>query len=302
VALGIAARRELATPLLLTEHGIGVRERYLRHTPASPFARRFIAALTRLWARAGYHHADAIATPTTFNRDWQIALGADPRKIEVVPNGIVLDGRGEGARDGSAAASPEPSSSRGSFTVIAVAAVRPIKDIDTLIRAAAIVTREAPRVRFRVHGVLDDRHYVEQCRRLIEELGLGRRFELQGFNEDRAALYRAADLAVLSSLSEAHPFALLEAMARGVPVVATAVGGVPELLGDAGLLVPPRRPEALAAAILDLERDPGRRAGLGRRGRSMVEEQFSIDRMLGAYDRLYARLIAGGDPVESAVR
>jgi glycosyltransferase involved in cell wall biosynthesis len=126
---------------------------------------------------------------------------------------------------------------------------------------------------------------------LIRELGLGGAFTLLGWSADRSAIYRDADVAVLSSVSEGHPYALLEAMAAGVPVVATRVGGVPELVGEAGSLVPPRDPDALAAALLALLRDPELRAELGRNGRARVEERFSIERMIAAYRTLYAAVI-----------
>ncbi len=287
VALAVVAKRERGIPFLLTEHGIGVREGYIRRTAGGPFVQRFVAAMSRSWARAGYHHADAIATPSEFNRAWQIELGADPRKISVVPNGVAVDPVGAAAQPPS---SPARSRDRRALTVVAVAGVKPIKDIETLIRAAALVRDQLPDVCFLVHGTLDDRRYVERCETLIHDLGLRAAFELRGFSDDRDAIYRAGDVAVLSSVSEGHPFALLEAMAQGLPVVATRVGGVPELVGDAGLLVPPRCPEELATALLELLGDPQRRAELGGAGREAVATRYTIERMLAAYGELYSNL------------
>jgi glycosyltransferase involved in cell wall biosynthesis len=87
-------------------------------------------------------------------------------------------------------------------------------------------------------------------------------------------------------------------MARGLPVIATRVGGVPELIGDAGLMVPPGDPAALAAALLALLRDPRRRVELARAGRTVVEERFSIERMLAAYRTLYSDLAGADAPQE----
>jgi glycosyltransferase involved in cell wall biosynthesis len=288
VVLGVVAKIERAIPFLLTEHGLGVREVPFRPLRSGPFVRRLVSALYRLWARVGYHHADAITTVSALNRDWQIELGADPRKITVVPNGVPCDRSSAGAGP----APPAASSGRRRVVVVSAAAVRPIKDLETLIRAAAVVTRQLAEARFRVHGPLDDRAYAARCDALIRELGLGAAFTLEGWSDDRDAIYRDADVAVLSSVSEGHPFALLEAMARGVPVVATRAGGVPDLVGEAGWLVPPRDPESLAAAVLTLLRDPARRSELGRAGRTRVAERFSTERMVAAYRTLYADVAA----------
>lgn len=290
VIIGVVAKLEHAVPVLLTEHGIGVREVSFRPLRGGPFVRRFVSALLRLWARVGYHHADAIATVSALNRDWQIELGADPRKIAVIPNGVPS----EPASGSAGAARQIASSASRRVVVVSVAAVRPIKDIETLIRAAAVVASEVAEARFVVHGILDDRAYVARCEALIRELGLAAAFTLRGWSADRDAIYRDADVAVLSSVSEGHPYALLEAMARGIPVIATRVGGVPELIGEAGCLVPPRDPDALAAALLALLRDPDLRSELGRNGQARVEERFSTERMIAAYRALYEDVAAAG--------
>ena len=292
--VGVIAKLEHGAPVVLTEHGIAAREVSLRAVRGGPFVKRFVSALTRLSARVGYHHADAITTVSALNRDWQIELGADPRKITVISNGVAIDR----ASGGASAALQLALRARDRPVVVAVAAVRPIKDIETLIRAAALVARELTGVRFRVHGPLDGGPYTARCEALIRELGLRSTFALLGWSADRDAIYRDADVAVLSSVSEGHPFALLEAMARGVPVVSTRVGGVPELVGEAGWLVPPRDPDALAKALLALLRDRALRGELGRSGQARVEERFSIERMIDAYRTLYAEVAAARASVE----
>src|SRR5207249_8569234 len=103
--------------------------------------------------------------------------------------------------------------------------------------------------------------YVERCRRLATELEIGDRVTFTG-ETDPAPWYGRLDAVALTSVSEAQPLALLEAMAAGRPVVATAVGGCPELVADAGLIVPPRNPTATAHALLRLAADPALRVRL----------------------------------------
>ncbi len=114
---------------------------------------------------------------------------------------------------------------------------------------------------------------------------------LLGERDDVPGLLRSSDVFVLSSDSEGLPLSILEAMACGLPVVASAVGGVPELLGDAGVLVPPRDEKALAEALRDLLGDPARRRALGAAARSRVEESFSLAQMRAAHISLYERLL-----------
>jgi glycosyltransferase involved in cell wall biosynthesis len=108
--------------------------------------------------------------------------------------------------------------------------------------------------------------------RAIAEAGLGSHVRLLGFHQNTAPYLSLADIVVLPSFSEGSPNALLEAMAAGKPVVATAVGGIPEIVvgGETGLLVPPGRPEALAAELARLLRDPGLAARLGSAGQIQV--------------------------------
>ena len=104
---------------------------------------------------------------------------------------------------------------------------------------------------------------------------------------------KSADVLVLASLWEGMPNVVLEAMAAGRAVVATAVEGTVELVisGETGWLVPPQDPEALGQALLEAARDPGLCRRLGRNGRARVEAEFSLDRTVAAYDRLWAGLL-----------
>ncbi|HOJ20522.1 MAG TPA: glycosyltransferase family 4 protein [Armatimonadota bacterium] len=120
-------------------------------------------------------------------------------------------------------------------------------------------------------------------------LGIGSSVRLLGFREDMDALLRAADLAVVPSLAEGQSIFTLEAMARGVPVVATHVGGLPEMVreGRTGLLVPPADPPALATAMARLLNDQELASAMAREARVLVEREWTVARMLAGYRDLY---------------
>jgi glycosyltransferase involved in cell wall biosynthesis len=126
-----------------------------------------------------------------------------------------------------------------------------------------------------------------------EALGLSDAVIFTGIRRDVPEILALLDVFVLPSLWEGLPIALLEAMAAGLPVVATRVGGVPEVVVDGvtGLLVPPRDPEALSEAILTLLQDPDLRQKMGQAGQDRVREYFSVERMVKRTENLYASLL-----------
>lgn len=117
------------------------------------------------------------------------------------------------------------------------------------------------------------------------------RVHLLGAREDLPAVLKAGDIFVLASNYEGHPLALMEAMAAGLPVIATAVGGVPEIAGDAGLLIPPGDLDALTQALSKLAVSAGERRQLGAAAR-LRSQQFNVNRMVAAYEALFTRVTA----------
>ncbi len=152
------------------------------------------------------------------------------------------------------------------------------KDHPTFLRAAALVARQVPDVDFLVVGEGAERAALEA---LARQLGLAPRVRFLGLRHDVPALMRASDVLTLTSVYEGFPNVLLEAMASGAVAVATAVDGAVEVVvpEETGLLVPPRAPEAVAAAVQRVLGDPVLAERLARAARRRVEVEFTVEAM-----------------------
>jgi glycosyltransferase involved in cell wall biosynthesis len=184
----------------------------------------------------------------------------------------------------------------GPCRLLTVGRLQAPKDPLTLVRALAELARPGEAV---IAGDGPDRPAVESE---VRRLGLESVVRLAGERNDVEELLAAADLFVLSSRSEGLPLSILEAMAAGLPVVASSVGGVPELVveGETGLLVPPGDPHALAAAIERLLDDSALRRRLGAAGRTRVSEHFDLASARRAHLDLYRTVLAdAGLPLPS---
>jgi glycosyltransferase involved in cell wall biosynthesis len=219
--------------------------------------------------------------------------GYDPAKITVIRNGIDT-ARFDAARD-EGRIHRELGMAPGAPLVTVVSRLSRSKEFDFkgvrhFLDAAARVSAGFDDARFLVVGDGISRVELEQQ---AERLGLTRRVVFTGFRLDVPDVLAASTVAVLPSLTEGLSNSLLEAMAAGVPVVATRVGGNPEAVGDdeAGIIVPPGDDALLASAIGRLLRDRALRERLGRAGRSRVGRLFSIRRMVGDTEDLYQRLL-----------
>jgi glycosyltransferase involved in cell wall biosynthesis len=207
-----------------------------------------------------------------------IAQGVPVRKVAVIRNGIDL------TRFHPASRGCQPSKSSG--PAVLVARLSPEKDVFTLLEAAALVVKEDASFRLEIAGDGPELHGLQ--RRTVE-LNLTEQVRFLGVVREVPELLARAGLFVLSSRTEGISLTLLEAMASGLPVVATRVGGNPEVVaeGETGLLVPAGDPPTLAAALLRLWRDPAARHALGEASRRRVEEHFDIRRMVARYETCY---------------
>jgi glycosyltransferase involved in cell wall biosynthesis len=170
--------------------------------------------------------------------------------------------------------------------------LRPVKNQTLLLQAAQQVCARYSNVRVVIIG---DGPLREQLIRTAEELGIHKQVRLLGARSEIPELLNALDIFVLPSLSEGLPMSVLEAMACGLPVVATRVGGITEVVvhGHTGLLVPSQAVQQLAAALETLVQQPAMRVTLGRQGRQRVVEHFSRQRMVRDYQLLYESLMRG---------
>jgi glycosyltransferase involved in cell wall biosynthesis len=165
-----------------------------------------------------------------------------------------------------------------------------------LLEAAAVVARAHPRFKLVMMGEGPERPLVE---RLVRELGLERNVVLAGAVAKAPRLLRHFQFSVLSSSEESFPNALVDSMAAGLAVVATHVGGIPELVRDGvdGVLVPPGNPDALARAMLQLLETPELTAGMGRSARQRASEFFSVEKMADNFQDLYLHLVSAAPAV-----
>ncbi len=220
--------------------------------------------------------------------------GISERRIEVVYNGIDLaqirshlscreDVRGKlgfGGQD---------------FLVLQVARLDKIKDHATALRTMALVAEAEPHIHLVIVGDGPERSQIDQD---IARLRLGGRVKMLGMRRDVPQLLAAADAFLLTSVSEGIPVTVIEAMATGVPVVATSVGGLPELIedGTSGLLAPRGDAKGLAAALGRLAHNDDLTAQLVSAGRRRAEQHFSERQMTTRYAEIYAEMLANAPP------
>jgi glycosyltransferase involved in cell wall biosynthesis len=207
-----------------------------------------------------------------------------PDVVRLVPNGIegrpATPGRDVRAELGIAPDAP---------VVGSVGTLRAQKRFDVLLRAAAELAPRRAGLRVVIVGEGPERARLEA---LAAQLGLADSVLLLGARDDVADVLQALDVAVLSSDFEGSPLSVMEYMEAGLPVVATAVGGLAEMIDDGvhGLLVPRRDPTALAAAVGALLDDPARRRELGAAARARRRAQFDLGVMVSAIEQLYEEL------------
>lgn len=235
--------------------------------------------------------ADHILANSSAVRDRLVEDGYRPGKIGVIRNGIIIPAQsGEGGRGIFRREFGLPENAR---LIAVVSRLNPLKGIEYFLEAAALLAARFEDVFFPIVGDAIDPAYMVALKDLSARLGLGHRVIFTGFRLDIGSILSDTLISVLPSLSEGLSNVLLESMAAGVPVVATKVGGNPEVVeeGVTGLLVPPRNPAALACAVGTLLESPDLAARFGASGRRRVEVHFSVDRMVQDTQRLYFELL-----------
>ncbi len=238
--------------------------------------------LASRWAHGG-------AERVTFNSRHVRDRVAHRERIPLEKTRVIANGLAAHAPAASPGPSPWPEASEP--RLICVASLTPKKGHRHLVEAFALVVGAFPRAGLLLVGEGAERGRIESR---IRNLGIAERVRLAGGREDARDLLAAADLLVLPSLEEGTPNVVLEAMAAGVPQVATAVGGTLEILedGSTGFLVPARDPVFMAERIRLLLARPAMREAFGRRGREVFERRHRVDAMVRAHEDLYAEVIA----------
>jgi L-malate glycosyltransferase len=207
--------------------------------------------------------------------------GIDRNRFDVIYNGVAIP-----ALDTAGAAATITPGQR----VVMVANLRPVKGVDTLIRAAAVVIKSVPNARFVIVGDGPQRSSLVE---LVAELSLTEQVNFTGSTNDVRSAISGATVGVLTSTSEGFSNAILEYMCAGLPVVATEVGGNREAVldGKTGFLVAPGDYNALAGKLIHLLTHPDESLRLGRTGRERVETEFSLAAMIRNYQEYYIKLL-----------
>ena len=256
-------------PLVYTPHGYA-------------FAGYFERAAERRAYRAAERMLAPLATLTlcVCHAERELAESVGARRTRVVHNGVEA---------------PEPESPAAAVAALreegpvvgALTLLRPGKGIETLVDAVPRLLESVPGVRVAVAGEGPERGALEERARA---LGVDHALHLVGATDGAMPLLAGSDVFVSASWAESFPLNVLEAMAAGVPIVATDVGGTGEAIedGSSGLLVPARDPGALADALAALLTDPARAAALGAEARERQRSRFGVDRMIDGTLQVYA--------------
>ncbi|GAA2619112.1 GT4 family glycosyltransferase PelF [Dactylosporangium fulvum] len=279
--VALAAKWRLGVPFLMTEHGVYLRERYLAAGEQSAGVKTALLRFHRALARLAYWEADLVTPVSAFNARWAVRHGAEPAKLTVIGNGV------DPARFPPLVDEPaEP-------VISWVGRIDPLKDLETLIRALAIVRRSVPDARLHLAGPVPagNEDYAAACRAVAAEIGVAGAVTWAGPCASSREAFAVGQVAALSSISEGMPYTVLEAMMCGRPTVSTDVGGVAEAVGDAGFVVPPRDPAAFAAACVSLLTSPELRATTGHSGQRRAMAEYTLDRCLSAYRDRYFRML-----------
>ena len=270
-AVAAAAAKARGRKMILSEHGLAWLEARLGIVGCKGGLNRHIeAAGIELQAREAYADAFAVTSVCSWNARLQRSLGA--RGIRVIQNAATAPAIA--SRDANAAP-----------VIGFVGRVVAVKDVMTFLEACSLIARELPGARFVVVGPLDqEAGYADRCRLRAAALALD--VEFTGV-ADPSEWYPGLDALVLTSRSEAQPLVALEAMAAGVPVVATDVGGCRELLRGCGIVTPLADPAATASAVVRLMRDGELRTRLIAAGRRKVARDHTPEGLLRAFAELY---------------
>jgi len=217
-----------------------------------------------------------------------VSRGIDISKIEVIHGGVDVS-KLASYRESDLISIREKYLLYDSQIVGISGGLKPVKNHKLFLKAAAEVSKKIPDVKFVITGEGSEK---EKLKILSSKLGLNDKIVFTGFVDDIYSVMAAFDIFILTSFSEGQPVIILEAMALGKPVIATAVGGVPELIknGENGILVPSDDVRSLSVSIIDLLQNEHKRKKIALAGRKMVEDNYNIKQMVNQLERLYLKV------------
>jgi glycosyltransferase involved in cell wall biosynthesis len=261
----------------------------------------YVTPLQRRVQRAVCRLADGILVNADAVKQWLVGQGFRPGRIRVIRNGVDL-GRFERPAVRSGRLRADLGLPADAPIVAVFCRLHHLKGLEYFLDAAAVLALRDARPRFLIvgdrfagknGGVIRETFYQRELEARARRLGIGDRVVFTGFRLDVPDLLAEIAVSVLPSLSEGLPNTVLEAMAAGVPVVATRVGGSPEIVeeGRTGLLVPPRDAAALAEAVGRLLTDPALAAALSGEARRRLATRFSLQAMARETERFYLELL-----------
>jgi len=259
--------------IVFTEHG--------RLSDAGPSSKR------RTANRVLAHAPRTVVTVSSELKDHLVAEGFPTEKVNVIYNGIDV-GAAPNAGDRARVRRDLGIDDR-TIVIGTIARLDPVKDLQTLVRALGAPVANRPKTLL-VIGDGPERAGIEAAAR---DAGVGSLVRFLGHRDDARDLLAGCDMYANSSISEGISLTILEAMAAGLPIVATRVGGTPEIVdASCGRLVPARDSASLATTLADLAQDAGLRSTLGRAARARVEQRFTLDRMIAEYRDAYYAAVA----------
>lgn len=237
--------------------------------------------LHRMFAK----HVDGVISVNRQLADWAVnSLGLSRQQVWYIPNFVV--------NEEIQVINNLPG--QAGYRIVCIANLRPQKDHRTLIQAMKLVVQQEPRAHLILIGADPFKEYANEIWQEIKDTGLANHITWMGERQDVQSVLRGCDIGVLSSVSEGFPLSLLEYGTIGLPVVSTLVGECIEILdqGNAGLLISPHDPVALADSLLSLLHDPSLRERLARNFSEHIRSKYSMGRMLAEVEKMYYFVLA----------
>ena len=281
VHLHISARGSYRRKSIMARMAYKTGRRVVLHDHDGEFAKAFEEGgeAYRRDGRETFGLADRVVVLSEEWRDYFAENVCDPNRITVVHNGVKVP--------------PKPCSPCSNQDILYLGRLDSNKSPDVLLRASGEVLRRFPETKIVFGGDGE----VEKAKALAKELGIADRCEFHGWvsGSEREALFDRAAVYCLPSKNEGLPMSVLEAMARGIPAVATAVGGVPQVIDDGvnGFLIPVDNQQKLSAALCEVLNSTELRGNMGDAARATVRSAFDIDVLLGELTRVYCSVFAG---------